>query len=182
MRRRCDDGAQWHHGDDARQHDDGDDGGGSSSMTTAQQCSDSAQQRGARRDDDGATTTTTTHGDDDDSVQRRQGAWREGTARQRWRAWCDNDSARCDDDAQWHAAQWHTARTMTSSPHQANRQRPTASGPVPLLSVKLHRISRPIFSFSPQLGEQVTIQPNPLSSVPCLGEGNTFIFDSLIHF
>ena len=29
-----------------------------------------------------------------------------------------------NDDAQWHAAQWRTARTMTSSLHQANHQRP----------------------------------------------------------
>ena len=33
-------------------------------------------------------------------------------------------TAHTDDDAQWHAAQQRTARTMTSSPHQANRQRP----------------------------------------------------------
>ena len=75
-------------------------------MTTA--CDDGEGHSGkARCDDDGgrgaittvygATTTTTTataHTDDD------------------------------DDDAQWHAAQRRTARTMTSSPHQANRQRP----------------------------------------------------------
>ena len=62
----------------------------------------------ARRDDNGgrgaittahsATTTTTTT----------------------TTAYTDDD----DDDAQWHATQWRTARTMTSSPHQANRQRP----------------------------------------------------------
>jgi hypothetical protein len=29
-----------------------------------------------------------------------------------------------NNDAQWHAAQRRTARTMTSGPHQANRQHP----------------------------------------------------------
>ena len=73
--------------------------------TTMTVCDDSeGHGEKARRDNDGrrsaittvhgVTTTTTAYNDDD------------------------------DDDAQWHAAQRHTARTMTSSPHQANRQRP----------------------------------------------------------
>ena len=54
--------------------------------------------------------------------------------------------------------------------------------PVPSLSVKLHRTSRLILASSPQPGECVTIQPVPLLSVPCLGEGNLSFFNLLIRF